>query len=446
MLRRGALVLAGILFAASFGAAGSNWPQFRGPGASGVTDENGLPDSWNTSQNIIWKIDIPGNGWSSPVVWEDKIFVTSVLRDESAKPPQKGLYFGGNQLKPPTDVHRWMVYAIDWKTGKVLWEKQAYKGPPPSTRHAKNTYASETPVTEGERLYVYFGNLGLFCYDLGGKELWSRKWDSYPTTFGWGTASSPVLYRDRLYVQNDNQKHSTLKALDTKTGQEIWVVDRDELGNWATPFVWENDRRTEIVTCGSKKVRSYGPDGKLLWELRGMSSIDIPTPVAQFGMLYVSSGYILDKKRPVFAIRPGAAGDISLKEDETSNAFVVWSQKQAGPYNPSPVVYGDFLYVLYDQGFLSCYDARTGKEVYKRERLGGAKAFTASPWAYGGKIFCLSEDGDTFVVAAGPKFKLLGKNKLDEMCMATPALARGSLIIRTFGHLYRIGQDRAASR
>jgi outer membrane protein assembly factor BamB len=438
------LVLALLLAAWSSAglSADDNWPQFRGRHA-GVAEGNGLPHTWNTTNNVVWKTEIPGSGWSSPIVWGNRIFVTAVIREGKEEMPIKGLYFGGNRLAPPPDVHRWMVYCLDWSTGKILWERQVHKGVPESPHHVKNTYASETPVTDGERVYAYFGNVGLFCFDLEGKELWSRKFGTFPTLFGWGTAASPVLYKDRLYVLNDNEKESFLVALDKATGKEIWRVDRDEKSNWATPFIWENDQRTEIITCGKKKVRSYDLDGKLLWELAGMSSIVIPTPFAKSGLLYVSSGYVMDAVRPVFVIRPGAAGDITLKDGETNNAFVAWYRKQAGPYNPSPLVYGDSLYVLYDRGILGCYDAKTGNEIYKERIDPKANAFTSSPWAYDGKIFCLSEDGDTFVIKVGPKFELLGKNSLEEMCMATPAITRRSLIIRTMSKLYRIQEHRA---
>ncbi len=438
----------GVVFLTSSGAlADMNWPQFRGSRALGVSDEADLPDTWSTTQNVVWKTDIPGRGWSSPITWGDKIFVTAVIKEGEYETAKKGLYFGGERLKPPTAVHRWMVSCLDWQTGRILWERQAHRGVPVSTSHIKNSYASETPVTDGERLYAYFGNLGLFCYDMDGKELWSRKWGSFKMALGWGTAASPVLYQDRIYLVNDNEEQSFLVALDKKTGQQIWRVERDEKSNWATPFIWQNELRTELITPGQGKVRSYDLDGKLLWEFSGMSKITIPTPFAQFGLLYICSGYVLDSARPIFAIRPGASGDISLKEKETSNAYIVWSQKQAGPYNPSPVLYGDYLYVLYDRGFFACYDARTGKEIYDKQRMGpGASAFTASPWAYAGKIFCLSEDGDTFVIQAGPAYKLLGKNSLDEMCMATPALVRGSLLIRTETKLYRIQKGAPAGR
>jgi len=422
----------------------ANWPVFRGGLAAGVAEDPNLPDTWSTTKNVAWKTEIPGTGWSSPIVWGDRIFLTSVIQEGQGKPPKKGLYFGGEQMKPPPDVHRWMVYCIDARTGKILWESLAHKGVPSSTHHIKNTYASETPVTDGERVFAYFGNLGLFCYALDGKPQWAQHWDSNPTAFGWGTAASPIVYKDRLYIVNDNDKHSFLVALDKFTGKDIWRVERDEKSNWATPFIWENDKRTEIITCGRKKVRSYDLNGKVLWELGGMSSIAIPTPLAKGGLLYICSGYVNDKRRPIFAIRPGASGDISLKEEENSNEWIVWCRKQAGPYNPSPIAYGDYLYVLYDRGLFSCYDLRTGKEIYAKERMGpGATAFTTSPWAYGGKIFCLSEDGDTFVIKAGPKYERVGKNSLDEMCMATPAIAHGSLFIRTLTKLYRIEQLKA---
>jgi outer membrane protein assembly factor BamB len=306
--------------------------------------------------------------------------------------------------------------------------------------HIKNTYASETPVTDGQRVYAYFGNVGLFCYDVNGKPLWSKEFVSSKTSNNWGTAASPVLHEDKLFIQNDNDEQSFLVALDKRTGEQIWRTERDEKSNWATPYVWTNELRTELVTSGKGRVRSYSLDGRLLWELGGMSSIVIPTPLAKHGLLYVTSGYVGDKKRPIFAIRPGAQGDISLKDDQTSNQYIAWCQKQGGPYNPSPIVCGDYLYVLYDRGFLSCYDAKTGQEVYSKQQIAaGATAFTASPWANNGKLFCLSEDGDTFVIQAGPEFKVLGKNALEEMCMATPAAIRGSLILRTISKLYRIG-------
>jgi outer membrane protein assembly factor BamB len=416
------------------------WPQFRGPDSSGVAEDPRLPDTWSATENVAWKAEIPGVGWSSPVVWGDRIFVTSVVSANESEKPRKGLYFGGER-KAPTDEHRWMVYAVDFKTGKIVWEREAHRGVPTASRHLKNSYASETPVTDGERVYAYFGNLGVFCYDVKGKPLWQQKWEPRKTRFGWGTAASPVLHKDRLYIVNDNDEQSFLVALDRKTGREVWRAEREQGTNWATPFVWESGQRTELIVPATKAVRAYDLSGKELWQLSGMSSIVIPTPFSRFGLLYIASGYVGDQHRPVYAIRPGASGNISLKSGEQSNQFIAWYQPQAAPYNPSPIVYGDLYYTLYDRGFFTAHDARTGEEVYGKQRISdAATAFTASPWAYNGKVFCLSEDGDTFVIQAGAEYKLLGKNSLDEMCMATPAMARGSLIIRTASKLYRISK------
>ncbi len=420
-------------------AAEAGWTQFRGP-AAGVAECAGLPESWSSTQNVVWKTDIAGRGWSSPVVAVDRIYLTSVIATASEETPKKGLYFGGNRLEPPPDEHRWVVYCVDWKTGKLLWEREVHRGNAPS-RHLKNSYASETPVTDGERVYTYFGSVGVFALDKNGKQVWSMPLGPFKMRYGWGTAASPVLHQGRLYIVNDNDEQSFLLALDAKTGKQIWRVARDEASNWATPFVWEHDGRVEIVTSGTRRIRSYDTDGKLLWELGGMSTIAIPTPFSKFGLLYLASGYVGDQVRPVFAVKPGASGDISLKKDETSNQYVAWYQGQAGPYNPSPLVYGDYYYTLLDRGFFTCHDARTGKEIYGKQRIDpAAAAFTASPWAYNGKIFALSEDGDTFVMQAGPEFKLLAKNTLDEMCMATPAVYKSSLIVRSASKLYRIGK------
>jgi outer membrane protein assembly factor BamB len=419
--------------------ADKQWPQFRGPGSTGVADDPTLPDKWSQTENVAWKTAIPGVGWSSPIIWGDRIFVTSVISSADGEKPKKGLYFGGER-KAPTDEHRWMVYAVDFKTGKIVWQREASRGVP-GQKHLKNSYASETPVTDGERVYVYFGNVGLFCYDFAGKLVWSQASTPVARRYGWGSAASPVLDHDRLYIVNDNDDHSYLQSLDAKTGKVIWSVDRNEKTNWATPYIWAHDGKKEIVTPGTGRVRSYDLDGKLLWEFGGMSSISIPTPFSSHGLLYITSGYVGDQVRPVYAVKPGAHGDLTLAAGETSNSGIAWYLPQAGPYNPSPLVYGDYYYTLLDRGFLTAHEASTGKEVYGKQRLDpAAGAFTASPWAANGKLFLLSEDGDTFVVQAGAEYKLIGKNSLDEMCMATPAIARGSIVIRTASNLYRIAK------
>lgn len=441
MIRRicGAAIVCCVLVSVSW--AQVNWPGFRGP-SCGIAQDEVLPMSWSTAKNVVWQVNVPGRAWSSPVVWGNRIFMTTVMSDGQVEEAKKGLYFGGDRNQASTATHHWIVYCFDWATGKVKWQETVHTGKPAQPVHIKNTYASETPVTDGQRVYFYFGNVGVFCFDMKGEELWFTEIDSAKTRYNWGTAASPVLHGDRLYLVNDNEEASYLLALDKKTGKEIFRIDRDEKSNWATPYVWQNAQRTELVTCGTGKVRSYDLEGQLLWELGGMSVIAIPTPVDTDGLLYISSGYIGDRKnRPVYAIRPGASGDITPRDEQDTGPYIAWYRKFAGPYNPSPIVYGDYLYVLYDRGTVNCYDRRTGKVVYEKKSLASnARAFTVSPWANDGKLFFLSEDGDTFVVQAGPDFKVLARNALNEMCMATPATLRGNLIVRTMNKLYRIGQ------
>jgi outer membrane protein assembly factor BamB len=430
------ILIASCLLMHGYGSAlaQTNWPAFRGGAAAGTSAEKGLPDTWSTTQNVVWKAEVPGRGWSSPIVWGDRIFITSFISETRAPVPNMGHYL--QQIKPPTGTCRWTVYCFDFKTGKMLWEKVAQEGPQSIERHIKNSYASETPVTDGKQLYAYFGNVGVFCYNLDGKELWSKKWPAATTSHNWGTGSSPALYKERLIIQNDNEEKSFLVALDTRTGNELWRVERKEGTIWATPFIWEHEQRTEIVTSG-KVIRSYDLDGKQLWQMGGMTSpLIIPTPFARHNLLYVGAGY--SGTKPVFAIRPGASGDISLGAAESSDQ-VAWMRKGASTYHPSPVVWGDYFYNMDDHGGLfTCLDARTGKPIYERRRIGGF--YTASLWAYEDKIFALQEDGTTVALQAGPDLKVLRKNSLDEFTMATPAIARKSLIVRTLTKLYRIEQ------
>jgi outer membrane protein assembly factor BamB len=623
----------GMALLASSARAGE-WPQFRGPQSTGVATESTLPIEWGPDKNVQWKATIPGVAWSSPIVWGDKVFVTTAITDNQRKPQAGGGFGGGpggfgggrgrggpggagglggppgvgqiwppflqdqlnlsdqqkkdleelqkeltgkleklltdeqnKQLKegvapggpggpgggrrggfggppqlgqilpsfvqqrlnltaeqkskldelqkeadskvgktlneqqnkqmkemregfgrggpggrgrggrggfgggrPPDVVYRWEVYCLDRATGNVLWKQRALEGKPRISIQQSNTYATETPVTDGERVYAYFGMHGLFCYDFAGKLLWKKDLGAYPTSMSHGPASSPVLDGERLFLQIDNEENSFLVALNAKTGDEIWRVTRNERTNHSSPIVWKNKARTELIACG-QHVRSYDPaTGKVLWEL-SMGGQCKATPVGDLEMLYVGSsggpgggfgggGFGGEEPgegpggpgggRPrggrgngggaggFFAVRAGASGDISLKQGETSNAGIAWSQPRNGPEMASPLVYEGYVYVLRQNGgTVTCYDAKTGKQVY-RERIPRAAGFWASPWACDGKVFCLDDSGTTHILQAGPEFKVLGKNTINEMCWSSAAVADGALFLRGVDHLYCI--------
>ncbi|MCA9092483.1 MAG: PQQ-like beta-propeller repeat protein [Planctomycetaceae bacterium] len=425
----------------SVSADEGDWPAFRGADARGVSTRDDLPIKWSATENVKWKQAIPGRGWSCPVTWGDRVYLTTVVSHGKEEAAKKGLYFGGDRSKPSEDDHDWKVIALDLNSGDVVWEKMVDQGPPRHSLHIKNSYATETPITDGERVYAMFGNRGFYCLDKEGNTVWSKPLEPFKTRYGWGTASSPMLYEGRLYLVMDNEEHSSLTCLDALTGEEIWSVPRDEKSNWSTPYMWKNAARTEIVTAGSKRMRGYDLDGKELWELGGGSANTCGTPYAVGDLLYVTSGYILDKKKPVFAVRPGASGDITpagetVKDDKS----IAWVSRQLAPYVPSTIVYKDQIYILYDQGLFASSSAKTGKRIYGKQRLQNGTMFTASPWAYRDRIFCLNEDGKTAVITAGEKFAVEQINELadDDMCMATPALAGNKLLIRTTARLYCI--------
>jgi outer membrane protein assembly factor BamB len=428
--------------------AAEDWPRFRGPTGMGVArDDPRLPERWSKTENVRWATEVPGWGWSCPIVSGGKVFLTAVVNESEYEAPKKGLYDGFGRSAPPEGMHRWMVYCLNLDSGKILWKHEAHHGQPKVPRHPKSTYASETPVTDGRRVYALFGDVGLYCYDFEGRQLWSQPIEPKKSLFSYGAAASPAICGDLVIVVYDNMEDRYIAAFDAETGMERWRTARPPLGllgtrsTWATPLVWKNDLRTEIVTSDYGGIRSYDPGGKLLWELKGpTSNLIIPTPIAAHGLVYVASGYVGDRARPVYAIRPGAEGQSTLGENPAEHPHVAWSQPQAGPYNTSPIVYGDYYYTLLDRGFMTCHDARTGEEIYGKVRFPEGASFTASPWAYNGKIFCLGEDGDTYVVKAGPEFEVVGINRVEELCLATPAVADGKLLLRTASRLYCIAR------
>jgi outer membrane protein assembly factor BamB len=423
-------------------APAADFTRFRGADATGVAqDHPNLPNRWSKTDNVAWVADVPGQGWGSPIVVGDRVFVSSVVADEENTKPKGGLYLGEGVRDPEKGIHHWMVYCFDLKGGKELWRHEAHTGPPVVPRHPKSSYAAETPTTDGERLFVLFGDLGLYCYSLDGNLLWSKPIEPKKTNMDYGAAASRVVHEGQVFVVYDNKEDSWLAAFDAKTGEQRWISKRDETMSWATPFVWQNELRTEIVVPGQKNNRSYSLDGKELWSFDGdMSVLVIPSPFAAHGMCYISSGYVGDKHRPTFAIRPGANGKLAAKGEFKDNEFIKWYQPQASPYNTTQIVYGDYLYTVYDQGFMTCHNALTGEEVYGKRRFSPKGSFTSSPWAYNGKVFCLSEDGLTYVIKAGPEFEMLQTNPLDELCIATPSVVEGKLLVRTLTKVYCITQ------
>jgi outer membrane protein assembly factor BamB len=417
-------------------------PQFLSVRQSAATATVHPPERWSERENVAWKTELPGLGWSSPIVWGNRVFLTTCVNTGKTTAPRKGLYLedlDANKYPRMTSEHLWKVYCLDLLSGSVLWQQLAHKGVPAKPHHIKNTLASETPATDGERVYALFGNVGLFCYDLDGKPLWNYRIEPRETQYGWGTGMSPIVHGDRVYFVNDNDEKSSLFALDKRSGKVIWETPRDEKTNYSTPFVWENELRTELVISGKNWIMSYDLAGKELWRIKGQSILAIPTPFERFGLLYVTSGHVAFGENRFYAIRPGASGNISPDGSAPLSKFIAW-YKKAGPYHPTPLIVGDDLYILFDRGFLSCWKAKTGEMAYERKRVPNGRGFTSSPWSYAGKIFCINEDGVTFAVKPGPDFQVLYTNKLsdDDMCMATPAIVGDKLLIRSAARLYCI--------
>jgi hypothetical protein len=420
------------------------WPAFRGANAAGSADGQGAIVEWNApaGTNVRWKTPIAGLATASPIVWGDRVFVATAISSAKDAKLRTGLY---GDVKPDTDVseHTWKLIALDRATGKVLWDQTVFKGVPQVKRHTKASQANSTPVTDGRRVVVVFGSIGLVAaYDTAsGKPLWKQTigaidngWFLDPD-YQWGHSSSPILYRNTVIVQADQQKGSFLAAYDLDSGKQVWRTERDEISTWGTPTILESGGRAEIVTNGTK-VRGYDPaTGKLLWTLGPNSEVTVGTPVVGDGLVYVTGGY--PPVRPVYAIKPGAAGDISLPQEKTSNDAVAWSNKE-GTYIPTPLFYQGILYTLGNNGVLSAYDGKTGERLY-RSRVGEGGGFSASPIAADGRLYLASEDGDVFVIAAGRTFQPLAKNPMGEAIMATPAISDGVVIVRTLGHVYGIG-------
>lgn len=423
------------------------WPQFRGPAAAGVADGLKLPDTWSgAGENLRWKVKIPGLSHASPIVWGNRIYVTTAVSSRADATFKPGLY-GDGTGSDDKSVHKWMVIALDRTTGKVVWERIAYEGVPKETRHVKSTYASATPATDGRIIVAWFGSQGLYAFDMDGRPLWSRDLGRLDVgaynapEIEWGVASSPIIADGRVFVQADQQRGSYLLAVDAQTGKDLWRAERDELSSWATPAVYRSARagvRAELVTNSPKRVRGYDPaTGKELWSAGGSSMITAPTPIFTDNLIIVASGRA--PERPIFAIRPGAQGDITPASEGAARSLA-WYKTARGSYMPTPVIYGGRLYVLSNQGLLDAYDVATGAEVYRQRLNHQGSGFSASPVAADGKLYFSSEDGEVFVVRAGPEFAILATNVMGEPLMATPAMADTTMYIRGQHHLFAVGR------
>lgn len=422
------------------------WPSFRGEYASGAVDNQNLPETWDrkSGKNIKWKTLIPGLAHSSPIVWQEKLFVTTAISSRKDVSFRHGLY-GDGDASDDLSHHRWCVYCLDKKNGKILWERTAIEGIPKDKRHIKSTYANSTPVTDGRYVAALFGSEGLFVYDLNGKFVWKKdlgKIDcgAYDAPeYEWGPASSPIIYQNMVIVQIDTQGESFLMACDIKTGETLWKTMRDELPSWGTPTIVESDERVELVTNSSNFIYGYDPvTGKELWRLGGSSKITAPTPIYFDDLIIVCSGR--GPEAPIFAIKTGANGDITLPDKQTSSESIAWSKTRRGPYMPTPIIFWGYLYTLQNNGRFICYELQSGKEIYRENIPHAGGGFSASPVAADGKIYLSSEDGDIFVVSAGPEFKLIATNNMGELLMATPAISEGMMYVRAEHHLFAIGK------
>ena len=435
-----------------------NWPSFRGADAAGVAIGARPPTTWDVEKgvNVRWKTPIPGLGHSSPIVWGNRVYVTTAIPET-----EEGVTFryGQNAYSDVAAANRstrdsvrysWRVYALDRASGKIQWERVAREGVPQTARHVSQSQANSTPVTDGSRIVTWFGSEGLYCYDMDGKLLWKR--DLGPLHSGyivdpsyeWSTASSPVIDKNRVILQVDLVKGSFIAAFDVRTGQELWRTARDEDPSWGTPLVHETPSGTEIVTIAPKFARAYDPEtGRELWRLGRHSVYAASTPIAGLGLLFLSSGGA-GTPQPLYAVRPGARGDITLADDEASNRWVAWSKSRGGAAIATPIVYGDLLYVSSGGGALSVYGAETGERVYQ-ERLTRGGTFTASPVAADGKVYFTSEDGDVIVVKAGRTFERLAMNSLGEPVLASAAISQDTIIFRTARHVVAFADTTPAS-
>lgn len=441
------MILSLLVFAGSAGQVDyrEQWPGFRGPFATGIIEHANTPVEWDAAsgRNILWKKEIPGLGHGSPVIWDNRIFMTTAISGSGEDYLKVGLY-GDIDMVDDETIHEFRVYCLDKHTGEVMWDRLSHIGVPRTRRHTKSSFANCTPATDGRFLVVYFGSEGLYCYDLDGNLMWKKDLGAInagPYTdpeVEWGIASSPVIHDGKVIIQCDVTGEDFLALFDVGTGEEIWRTPRDEVSTWSTPTVYEQDGNTQIILNGFRHMGGYDfVTGREIWKMSGGGDAPVPTPVIAHGLIYLNNAH--GRYSPIYVVRPEAKGDITLQKDSSTNDFIVWSIKRGGAYMQTPLIYGDYLYNLRGNGSLSCYQAITGALMY-RESLGVSGGVTASGIASGGKLYFTSENGQVYVVAAGPVFKRLAVNSMDDICMATPAISQEALYFRTAHYLIAVSQ------
>ena len=427
--------------------AGQNWPSFRGLSADGVAQGYSTAVKWDfeRGENIRWKTYIPGLGHSSPVIWGERIFITTAVKSKGKSSLKVGLYGDVRSVKED-NIFDWRVYCIDKTNGKILWTRQSYTGRPKVKRHPKSSHANPTPCTDGNFVVAFFGSEGLYCYDMEGEPIWQKDlgkldWGYYRIPSAqWGGGSSPVIYKNMVILQCDVQKDSFVAAFALKDGSFLWKTPRDDVPTWSTPTVYAGKEHSQIIVNGYKHIGAYDIEtGEEIWRMRGGGDIPVPTPIVANNLVYITNAH--GRMSPIYAVKLSARGDISLDNDESSNQHIAWSYRRGGNYIPTPIVYKDYLYCCKETGKLSCFEAATGKLVYGESLSSSSVACSASPVAADEKIYCTAESGDIYVVEAGPEFKLIAVNKMPETCMATPAISQGDLFFRTRNHLVSVAKD-----
>ena len=421
------------------------WPGYRGYMASGVLDNANLPETFDFGkmENVKWKIKIPGMGISSPVIWGNKLFITTAISAGDKAGFKPGMYGDVTPVKD-SSVHEWKVYCIDKTTGRIIWEKTPVTGVPKVKRHPKSTHANTTLAIDGEHVVAFFGSEGLYCFDFKGKLLWQKNFGILRSAFfimknaEWEFASSPIIHKGVVIIQCDVLENSFLAAYDVKTGKELWKSERDEYPGWCTPNIYTDGGKTYVAVNGFKHRGGYDfSTGKEIWKMSGGGDIQIPTPIIGSNLVYFNSAH--GKSSPIIAVRTSATGDITLKGNETANSGVQWSLPRGGSYMQTMLLYRNRLYNLNWNGSINCFDPATGKEIYNA-KLGSARSFIASPVASDGRIYTADEEGTVYIIRDGDTFELLAEIPMKDICMTAPAVTEGMIFFRTRNNLYAVGK------